>query len=60
MLRELLSRIEFGEVFIIKNVSKWVWNSKEDLQINLNRSNPTVEAKKCLWDVFEQDSKQNR
>jgi len=55
-----LSRIEFVEVFIIKNGSKGVQNPKEDLQINSNRSNPTVKAKKYLWNIFKQDLEQNR
>ena len=58
ILNTVVSRIEFGEVFIIKNMSKGVW-TKENLQISSNRSNPTVKSYEMFSDIFEQDSEQN-
>jgi len=54
-----VSRIDFGEVFMIKACLKEVWKPKKDLQIDSNRSNPTVRAKVCPQNVFKHDSEQN-
>jgi len=61
-----MSRIDFGEVFMFKTYLKEVWKPKKDLQIDSNRSNPTVEAKVCLqtylnmiWDKIEEEYKKN-
>ena len=55
-----VSRIDFGELFKVKTYLKEVWKPKEDLRKDLNRSNPTVEVKECLLNVFKQDLGQNR
>ena len=55
-----MSRIDFGEVFMVQMYLKEVQKHKEDLRITSNRSNPTVKAKVCLQNVFEQDLEQNR
>jgi len=53
-----VSRIDFGEVFMFKIYLKEVQKPKKDLKIDSNRSNPTVEAKVCLQNVFKHNSEQ--
>ena len=38
---------------------KEVWKPEKDLEIDLNRSNPTVEVKVCLWNKIDEEYKKN-
>ena len=48
-----LSRIDFGEVFMVKMYLKEVQKPKKGPENSLNKSNPTVKAKIYLQNVFE-------
>ena len=48
------------EVLKVETCLKEVWKPKEGLANISSKSNPTVEANICLWNVFEQDLQQNR
>ena len=50
----------FWEIFYVQNVFKRGLEPKKDLRIDSNRSNPTVKAKVCPQNGFEQDLEQNR
>ena len=51
-----LSRTDFGEVLKVETYLKEVQKSKNRPANSLNKSNPTVEAKIYLQNVFEHDS----
>ena len=38
---------------------KEVWKPNKGLANSSNKSNPTVEVNMCLWNVFEQNLRQN-
>ena len=51
-----MSRIDFGEVFKVEMFPKEVQKPTKGPANSSNKSNPTVEVKICLWNIFEQDS----
>ena len=54
------SRTDFGEVLKVEMYLKEVRKPKKGPVNSSSKSNPTVEAKMCLWKVFEQNLKQYR